>query len=316
MTPYYERHGSIGYMNYFPDVSTPGFDFKDYNQRFHNANIIIDGRTKSMSYDLHWGPLSIKGAAGGSEFYKSGDALYRVDDNCVLLFNEGKYYQSWIDEPREVESFTLNMTPAFEQTALLALKSARTGCIEGHCFANKVRFTERLYHYSPTLLNLLTTIRNLARDLHTHHGGVQELFFAVYLEMIALQETSDREALATGKMRATSRQELYRRLLIAKDFIHSCFDADVTLDHIADVACLNPYYLLREFKRTFRLTPHQYLTNLRISKAERLLITCHDGVESVCQAVGFHDPSSFGKLFRRKTGYSPSEYRARKMQPD
>jgi len=297
-------------MNVFPDVKQPGFDFDAYNRRFHDANIIINGTTRSMAYDPHWGPLSIKAAKGGSEFYKSGDALYRVDGSSLLIFNEGKYYESWIDAPEPVETLTLNMTPAFERQALEALKATRNGIIDPYDSVERIRFTERLYSSTPRLECLIHNMRTLACNLKSNHPRIQELFFDVFVEMVGLQEGSDREALATGKTRASSRTELYRRLLIAKDYLHACFNEDVVLYDLARVACLNPYYLLRQFKRVFKITPHQYLTQLRLAEAEKLLMS-EVPVENVCHAVGFQDPSSFTKLFRRHTGYTPTSFRSR-----
>src|SRR5690349_7316535 len=132
MLPYCERHGAVGYMNYFPDISGKEFDMDAYNRRFYDANIIINASVRSAAFEPHWGPLSIKLAQGGSEFYKSGDALYRVDNDCFLIFNEGKYYESWIESKANVESTSLNMTPTFERDALEALKLSRTSEIESY----------------------------------------------------------------------------------------------------------------------------------------------------------------------------------------
>jgi AraC family transcriptional regulator len=306
---YCQRHGSIGYMNAFPDVTHPGFDANEYNRRFHDANVIIDARAKSIFYDKHWGPLSIKCAFNGHELYKSGDALYCVDDSSLLIFNEGKYYESWIESSSEVESMTLNMTPAFEREANRALRLSRNGSIDEAGAESRIRFTERLYYHRESVTPVLMTIRALARDLSTHHGRIQELFFSLYMQMVALQGESDREALATGKVKAASRVELYRRLLLAKDFLHACFQEDVTLEKLASIACLNPYYFLREFRKVFGCTPHQYLTKLRMGEAARLLALDEATVESICYAVGFQDPTSFSKLFRRHSGHTPTAYR-------
>jgi AraC family transcriptional regulator len=314
MIPYFERRGSIGYMNVFPDVKQAGFDFDKYNQRFHDANIIIDGRTKSMAYDPHWGPLSIKAARGGSEFYKSGDALYRVDDSCILIFNEGKYYESWIDEAREIDTFTFNMTPSFERNALAAIQLNRRGDVDDNGKVEKIRFTERTYTKTPRVALLMNEIRSLGRELSSSHARIQELFFSLYVEMVSLQAGSVREALATGKMKASSRKELHQRLIIAKEFLRASIKDDITLNDLSCVACLNPYYLLREFRKVFRCTPHQYLTHQRMDSAQRLLISDSSEVWEVSLAVGYRDPSSFSKLFRRYAGCSPTDFRRRGIQ--
>jgi AraC family transcriptional regulator len=234
--------------------------------------------------------------------------MYRVDDECFLVFNEGKEYSSWIDADKAVSSFTFTMSPSFEKQALNALKSGAAGLIEDTSGIEKIRFTERLYIHQPGVSDLIKNMRVLAHDLAANHLRLQELFFSLFLQLTHLQEYSNREAMSTGKVSASSRRELFSRLLRARDFLHSCYNRDITLDHLAEVACLNPYYLLREFRKAFSNTPHQYLTARRISQAMKLLSSGKMDVAEVCLNVGFIDQSSFSKLFRRHTGKSPSEY--------
>jgi AraC family transcriptional regulator len=303
-----KRAGQVGYMDFFPTIDVPRFDMEGYNKRFHEANVIIDAKTKSVYYGDHWSSLSVKCAANGAEFYKVGDATYRVDDDYFLIFNEGKEYSSWIDSKSEVESFTLNLSPAFERQAFEAICSMATGLIENPRGGDKIRFTERLYHRQPRMSAIIASMRLLARNVSENHLALQELFFALYQEMIHLQNSSDREAMTTCKVSVTSRIELFRRLVRARDFMHSCYDKELSLKDIAQVACLNPYYFLREFRKAFTSTPHQYLTQRRISEARKILSTGHATIADVCMAVGFSDQSSFSKLFRRHTGQTPTDF--------
>lgn len=303
------RAGQVGYMDVFPVVNTSGFDMDAYNKRFHEANVIINASARFVYYGDHWGGLSIKCAKGGAEFYRSGDALYRVEDDTFLIFNEGKEYQSWIDSPTEVTSLTLNMSPSFERQALCALRSSAKGLIDDNSFTDRIRFTERLYHHQDGISDLIKTMQFLAQDLPTNHLKLQELYFGLFLNMIRLQQDTSREALATGKMNASARNELFARLVRARDFMYSCYEKDLTLDDIANVACLNPYYFLREFRKAFGTTPHQFLTRRRITQACKLLASGTFTAAEVCLIVGFRDQSSFGKLFKRLTGKTPSSFR-------
>jgi AraC family transcriptional regulator len=231
-----------------------------------------------------------------------------VDDDYFLIFNEGKEYSSWIDSKSAVESFTLNLSPAFERQASEAICSMATGLIEDAPGGARIRFTERLYHHQPGMTSIITSMRTLARNVSVNHLRLQELFFDLYLEMTRLQHASDREAMATGKVSVSARKELFGRLVRARDFIHSCYEKDLSLGDIAEVACLNPYYFLREFRRAFGNTPHQYLTQRRVSEAGKILASGHRTVADACVSVGFSDQSSFSKLFRRHTGKTPTEF--------
>jgi transcriptional regulator GlxA family with amidase domain len=52
-----------------------------------------------------------------------------------------------------------------------------------------------------------------------------------------------------------------------------------------------------------------YLQNLRIEEAKRLLETTDRAVDEICYDVGYEDASFFRRLFRRRTGVAPAQYR-------
>lgn len=72
--------------------------------------------------------------------------------------------------------------------------------------------------------------------------------------------------------------------------------------------------LKRRFKRSTGSTLIDYLQNLRIEEAKRLLETGNKPLDEIAYAAGYDDPSFFRRLFKRRTGVNPSEYR-RLFQP-
>jgi AraC-like DNA-binding protein len=63
------------------------------------------------------------------------------------------------------------------------------------------------------------------------------------------------------------------------------------------------------YKETFRETPHEFLTRLRVERAKTLLANGHHNVTEACFEVGYSSLGSFSVLFARQVGLSPSEYR-------
>lgn len=301
--------GAIGYMREFPDFRTPKFEVDSYNRRFHNANVIIDASATEIFYPEHWGGLSIKCAFNGSEHYRTSQAHYRVNDSSFLVFNEGNLYSSWIKDTKSVESFTLNMTPSFEREATRALTCSQNSMIDDPVREGivRLRFLECLYNHRGELTSLMMQMRSLAKDLSSNHVRLEEMFFELFTAMTCLQTKT--HLAPGGSLRPSSREELYQRLLRARDFMWSCFQEDLTLSDISDVACMNKFHFLRQFKKAFRVTPHQFLTRMRMTAACQRLVNTEEPVGSICSSVGYVDITSFSKLVKRWTGYSPAKYR-------
>ena len=106
---------------------------------------------------------------------------------------------------------------------------------------------------------------------------------------------------------------LYQRIVQAKLFIDSKYADKIDLDNISDEAYFSKFHFIRLFKKIYGKTPHQYLTFVRIEKATQLLRT-DKPVTEVCYAVGFDSLSSFGSLFKRIVGVSPSAFLAEQQQ--
>lgn len=71
----------------------------------------------------------------------------------------------------------------------------------------------------------------------------------------------------------------------------------------------------RTFKRRFAkntgYAPLDYVQSLRIEEAKHLLETTDDAIDEIATGVGFDDPNSFRRLFKRMTSITPNQYRMR-----
>jgi AraC family transcriptional regulator len=102
------------------------------------------------------------------------------------------------------------------------------------------------------------------------------------------------------------------KLRAVVEYVEEHLDTGPTLEQMAAVARLNPYYLARQFKRATGLPPHQYLIMRRIERAKKLLQTGGDvSLAEVAAHAGFSDQSQFCQHFKRLTGVTPGQFRMR-----
>ncbi|MET3132348.1 AraC-like DNA-binding protein [Oxalobacteraceae bacterium GrIS 1.11] len=95
---------------------------------------------------------------------------------------------------------------------------------------------------------------------------------------------------------------------LVNDFCHSHLDAKISIVQLAQLCGLDRFQFLRQFKKAVGMTPHAWLTRLRLERACFTLRHTERLVAEVAQEVGFYDQSHFNRAFRQAYGVPPSRY--------
>lgn len=90
--------------------------------------------------------------------------------------------------------------------------------------------------------------------------------------------------------------------------IQASLAEELSLDELSEIAHVNKYTLVRNFRKRFGITPHAYQLNLRIRRAKEFLRQDRT-IADIAAECGFADQSHFDKTFGMYVGASPSGYR-------
>jgi len=101
------------------------------------------------------------------------------------------------------------------------------------------------------------------------------------------------------------------RLQKVLKYILEHLEEEISVDYLADIACLTKPYLIRQFKQSLGVAPLQFITHKKVEKAQLLLVTDDCPVQDIACAVGYADASYFVRLFKKKVGMTPQEYRTK-----
>lgn len=99
----------------------------------------------------------------------------------------------------------------------------------------------------------------------------------------------------------------------AKAFIEDNYNKDISLDDVSRNVDISPYYFSKLFKEETGENFIEYLTNLRIEKAKKLLHNKEISIKNVCIETGYSDPNYFSRIFKKQVGITPTEYRERNI---
>lgn len=95
----------------------------------------------------------------------------------------------------------------------------------------------------------------------------------------------------------------------AAEILHREYARDWSLDDLAARVHFNPSYFSSLFKQHFGIGYSDYLSDIRMEQAARILRESNIRVGQLAQAVGYQNTTYFIKTFRRKYGVTPNEYR-------
>jgi len=96
-----------------------------------------------------------------------------------------------------------------------------------------------------------------------------------------------------------------------EDWLRRHFQRDTSIERLAGRAGLSARTFIRRFKAATGCLPGAYVQMLRIAAARELLERGGTSVQAVCTKVGYEDAAFFRGLFKRHTGMTPADYRAR-----
>lgn len=97
----------------------------------------------------------------------------------------------------------------------------------------------------------------------------------------------------------------------AQTWLEQNFADTFTVEQLAERFSVSKRTLIRRFNSALEMPPNTYVQSLRIEAAQKLLEETERTVDVVMNDVGYEDASSFRRLFRKKTGLTPTEYRRR-----
>ena len=105
--------------------------------------------------------------------------------------------------------------------------------------------------------------------------------------------------------------DLTKQIKAAKLYIDTHFSDEINLDKVAGKALVSKFHFIRVFKRYYGRTPHQYLQEVRIEMAKKILLK-RKSIDEVCDSIGFKSKTSFINLFKKMTGVTPLAYQNKK----
>jgi AraC family transcriptional regulator len=299
------------YFTQLPNHAEPGFNEKAHFHKFETHNIVFNADSSKSNCDYHVGCLSIKRVLSGEEWYGIENVRIALRPGSLLILNNDQPYSSCIDNEKQVRVQSFFFKKDFAKAILQDALRSPTYLLE-YPFepGDKMpEFFQALHVGSPQLQNKLSDLIT-ALDIQGYSSCLvdEHLTFLLH-EMIGMQYADLQLAKKVNGIKSSTQKEIFKRLCITRDILHSSYKENPDLDFLSRMSCLSVPQLIRQFKRVFGTTPHQYLCQIKLKYAAESLKLIEAPVQEIAWECGFENISAFCRAFKASYRLSPTAFR-------
>lgn len=271
-------------------------------------SVVLNVKTKNTFRDDIRGPLSIFSNMSGTSSVHCDKKKTTVHEGFFFVTNHDQRYTLDINHKTEAETFNIHFGEYWADQVFDTISNRVENLLDGGLFEtplNRVEFHNKLYakddRFTHLALQLKSATDNKLRE--------EELMYEMLVHLLRQDAEIRKAEMRLPSLKNSTRSEIIKTLTNSTDYIYTYFQKDLSLDELASVSCMSKFHFLRLFKTAFGKTPHQFISEVKISQAKnRLVKTSHD-VKEIARSLGFKDASTFSRLFKNQVGVYPTQYR-------
>lgn len=269
-----------------------------------DALYIADRNKKEFAYPIHNHEVYelnfVENAAGVRRIV--GDSSEIIGNYDLVLITSPDLEHVWEQNTctsKEIREITIQFKfgldeedVLFEKTPFLSIRNMLKEAQKGLAFP--LPAIMKVY-------NLLTSISSIDDRFEAL------LQFLRILHILSIQDGA--HALATSAYAKVKIEDDSRRVLKVKNYINENYMYEIKLETLADIANMSQSAFSRFFKLHTGRTLSDYIIDTRLGYATRMLLDTQDSIANISFNCGYNNLSNFNRLFKRKKGCSPSEFR-------
>ncbi|TWJ04684.1 AraC-like DNA-binding protein [Mucilaginibacter frigoritolerans] len=249
----------------------------------------------------------------GNENFVLNKKKLRLSPHTFLAINPGTLYSDIIDSGSPVQKLSISFGKGFMddfKTSFLKKDSSFPDNYGNSLPSHNLTFNETIFPLLGDLKynieHLIVLIRSNCKDELLLNEFLYHILLNYYTllqkDMLFVEES-------LKDLQFVTRNEIYRRLSLAKEYLYSNFDQKISIHELSKYSCMSATHLIRSFRQAYHTTPHQFLINIRLKHAEFLLKNTSYPINKIVNTVGLDSPSTFIKLFKIRHKITPLKYR-------
>lgn len=245
-----------------------------------------------------------------------GRLEYKIYPGDIFIVSPGEEHTYHLDPGEKVEIINMLFYPEMLESSLLfesyqAERELMDFLYVQPFLQKEARFSSILKLDAIAAEEVMTLVAKIEKEYTAQQKGYQSLVKLLLTELV----------LRLGRFYSERPRLISERLLVVqggtKDklnrvlgYMEHHYNTDFSVEQLAEMASCSERQFARLFKQATGTTVINYLHNLRIERAQKMLSRTNEKIAAIGMEVGFHDISFFNRIFKRIVGMSPKEYQA------
>lgn len=247
--------------------------------------------------------------------------LFSLEEGELLIIPPACLHRTQYDKNYPVSRITLSCTKKY----LLSLDSTlNDSFINKNFILSKISFRQKKNEITEMFLRL----QKLQNEKPDENMNIQQssfleekgLVMQILSWILQEKEAEDAENKNAGMENSTHEEKLFyendsktspaaQKIQKTAKYIFDNFSREITLEDAAAFSQMSPSYFSRKFLEITGFGFKEYLTNVRIQQAIKMLSYTKINITQTALECGFSDGNYFKDVFKKKTGYCPKEFR-------
>lgn len=231
-----------------------------------------------------------------------GDSIEEIGDFELTLVTGDGLEHAWEQgncTELDIREITVQFSPYLLGPDLLARNQ----------FASIKQMFERAKMGITFSMTAIMKVYNLIDTIASKQERMEQ-FLDMLKILYELSLDNGARTLASSTFAKTGEDRESRRVNKAKEYIAQHYTEDIKLEDLAALVGMAPSAFSRFFKLHSHRCPMDYIIDVRLGVASRMLVDTSTSVSEICYACGFNNLSNFNRTFKARRGYTPRDFRA------
>ena len=231
-----------------------------------------------------------------------GDSVEEIGDYELVLLGGEELEHVWEQgrcKSKDIREITIQFSEDIFGEGLLSKNQ----------FASIKRMLERAGHGLSFSLNSIMKVYSTLDTIASEPERFVQFLKTLYI-LYELSVAEDARVLASGGFSHSEKHSESGRIQKVKQYVVDHYPEHLKLSDLAELAGMSPVSFSRFFHQRTGRTLSEYIVDIRLGFAARMLVDSPKNISEICYECGFNNLSNFNRIFKARRNCTPREFRA------